>query len=57
VLLLSAAVAADVFVSTTVGIEQGQVTRQVRLTSVDVLANWQTAPPAVRPVSPTALRQ
>jgi len=46
-LLLSAAVAADVFVSTTVGIEQGQVTRQVRLTSVDVLANWQTAPPAV----------
>jgi hypothetical protein len=46
-LLLSAAVAADAFVSTTVGIEQGQVTRQVRLTSVDVLANWQTAPPAV----------
>jgi hypothetical protein len=45
--LLSAAVVAEVILSTLVGIEQGQITRSVRLTSADVLANWETAPPAV----------
>jgi len=37
-------VIAEIFVASMVGIAQGQVTRTVRLTSVDVLANWRTAP-------------
>lgn len=44
---VSITMGAALIVGTIVGIDQGQVTREVRLTSVDVLANWQTAPPAV----------
>jgi len=44
---LTSIVLAQVAVGSTVGVAQGQVTRTVRLTSADVLANWQTAPPAV----------
>jgi len=46
-MLLSLAVLAEITIGTMVGINQGQVTRAVRLTSVDVLANWKSAPPAV----------
>jgi hypothetical protein len=46
-LYISLAMGAALIVGTIVGIDQGRVTREVRLTSVDVLANWQNAPPAV----------
>jgi hypothetical protein len=46
-LYISLAMGAALIVGTIVGVDQGQVTREVRLTSVDVLANWQNAPPAV----------
>jgi hypothetical protein len=44
---ISLVMAAAVVVGTIVGVNQGQISRSVRLTSVDVLANWQDAPPAV----------
>jgi hypothetical protein len=44
---LASIVLAQVVVASIVGVAQGQVTRTVRLTSADVLANWQTATPAV----------
>ena len=38
---------ATLVVGTTVGVDQGRVTREVRLTSADILANWQSAPLSV----------
>jgi hypothetical protein len=46
-IVLTMTVAAAAVVGTVVGIHQGQITRTVRLTSVDVLANMQTAPTAL----------
>jgi hypothetical protein len=40
-------VGAALVVGTIVGVGQGQVTREVRLTSADVLANWQNEAPTV----------
>jgi hypothetical protein len=44
---ISLTMGAALIVGTMVGINQGQVTREVRLTTADVLANWQSAPPSV----------
>jgi hypothetical protein len=45
--LLTCVVVAQVVIASIVGIEQGRVTRSVRLTSADVLANWRTETPAL----------
>jgi hypothetical protein len=44
---ISLTMGAAIVVGTIVGVQQGQVSRDVRLTSVDVLANWQNARTAV----------
>ena len=43
--VLVGAVAVEVVVGSVTGISQGQMTRTVRLTAVDVLANWRIAQP------------
>ena len=51
-IVLTLAVAAAAVVGTIVGIQQGQITRTVRLTAADVLANMPSAPTALAaPVS------
>jgi hypothetical protein len=45
--VLTCVVVAQVVIASIVGMEQGRVTRSVRLTSADVLANWRTETPGL----------